>query len=102
VGSREGDLECTRDLGGKRLSGLKRTLYEMPSSEERKLVESTCSRKIEHHVVGLGCQPTVKTSDPELFISKRPIGTNMEKSLRKRCSSDTPKLGSSSRGDSKA
>ena len=68
----------------------------MPYSGERELVESTSSRKTGHQVEGWGCHPTVKNSDPELFLSERTAGTKMEKSLRKRRSSDRPKLGSSS------
>ena len=45
-----GALECTRDLGGERLSGLKGTLDEMSYSGERELVESTSSRKTRHQV----------------------------------------------------
>jgi hypothetical protein len=47
-----GDLpECTRDLGGERLSGLKGgTLDEMPESREREFIEPTSSRKTGHQV----------------------------------------------------
>ena len=38
----------------------------------------------------------------ELFLSERTAGRKVEKSLRKRRPSDTPKLGSSSRGSLKA
>jgi hypothetical protein len=46
--------------------------------------------------------PKVKNSDPELFLSKRTSGIKVEKSLRERRSNDGPKLGSISRGGSKA
>ena len=39
---------------------------------------------------GTGYQPTVKISNPELFLSKRTAGTTMETSLRERRSSDRP------------
>jgi hypothetical protein len=58
----------------------RRTLDEMPYSGERELVEPTSSRKTGHQVEGWGCHPTVKNSDPELFLSKRTVGTKMEKS----------------------
>jgi hypothetical protein len=49
-----------------------------------------------------GCYPTVKNSDSLLFLSERiTAGTNLEKSLRESRSIDRPKVGSSSRGDSK-
>ena len=39
-------LECTRDLGGKRLSGIKvRPLNEMPDNRKRELIETTSSKK---------------------------------------------------------
>ena len=78
------------------------TLDEMPNSGERELVESTSSRKTGHQVEGWGCHPTVKNSDPELFLSERTAGTKMEKSMRERRSSDRAKLGSISREGSKA
>jgi hypothetical protein len=51
IGGWGGDSpECTRDLGGKRLSGIKGTLDEMPDSRERELIEPTSSRKTGHQV----------------------------------------------------
>jgi len=50
-------------------------LDEMPTSGERELEESTSSRKTGPQVKGWDHQPTVKISDPELFLSKRTIGT---------------------------
>jgi hypothetical protein len=75
---------------------------EMPYSAERELVEPTSSRKTGHQVEGWGCHPIVKNSDSELFLSERTVGTKMEKRLRQRGFSDWLKLGSSSRGGSKA
>ena len=51
-----------------------------------------------------GCHPTVKNSDPELFLSKRTAGTKKEKRLRKSRYSDgptwNPAQGEDSRPDS--
>ena len=55
-----------------------KTLYEMPKSGQRELVESTSRRKTGHQVEGWGSHPTVKNSDPELFLSKRTAGTKNE------------------------
>jgi hypothetical protein len=77
------------------------TVDEMPYSVKRELVEFTSSRKTGHQVEEWVCYPTVKNSDPELFLSKRTAGTKMEKILRERRSSDRHKLGSISRGGSK-
>jgi hypothetical protein len=43
-----------------------------------------------------GCHPTFKNFNPVLFLFERTTGTKLEKSLRKKRSSDRPKLRSSS------
>jgi hypothetical protein len=68
------------------------------SSGERELVDFTSSRKTGHQVEGWDCHPTVKNYDPEMLPSERTAGTKMEKSLRKRRSSNRPKLRSISGG----
>ena len=68
------------------------TLDEMPYSGERELVESSSSGGTGHQVERLSYHPTVKSSNPELFLSERTAGKNMEKSLKKRRSSDKTKL----------
>jgi hypothetical protein len=78
------------------------TLGEMFNSGERELVEPTSCRKTGHQVEGWGCHSTIRSSDPELFVSKRPAGTKVEKRLEERRFSDKPKLGLSSRGGSKS
>jgi hypothetical protein len=52
-------------------------LNEIPYSRERELVNSTSKRKTGHQVERWGGHPTVKNSDPELFLSKRTAGTKM-------------------------
>jgi hypothetical protein len=59
---------------------------------EKELKVSISSKKIGHQVEVWGCHSTVKKSDPELFLSERIARTKMENSLRKRRSSDRPKL----------
>jgi hypothetical protein len=78
------------------------TLDELPNNGERELVEFISSRKTGNQMEGWGCHPTVKNSDPELFLSKRIAGTKMEMILKERRSSDQPNLESISRGGSKA
>jgi hypothetical protein len=78
------------------------TLDETSNNGERELVESTSSRKTGHQVEEWDCHPTVKNSDPKLFLSERTTGTKMEKNLRKRRSRDSLKMGSSSGGGLKA
>jgi hypothetical protein len=62
------------------------TLDEMPYSGEWELVEPKAGLQVEEW----GCHPTVKISDPELFLYERTAGTKLEKSLRKRSFSDSP------------
>jgi hypothetical protein len=88
-------MRVSQDLKGENLD-------EMPNCGERELVESISSKKRGHQVEGWGCHPTVRNSDPELFLSKRAAGIKMEKRPNERRSSDGPKLGSISRGGSKA
>jgi hypothetical protein len=47
------------------------TLDEMPNSGERELVESISSRKTGQQVEGWGCHPIVKSSNPDLSLSKK-------------------------------
>jgi hypothetical protein len=56
----------------------------MPNSRERKLVESTSRRKTGNQVEAWGYYPTIKNSDPELFLSKTSAVTNMVKKVRER------------------
>ena len=50
------------------------TLEEMPYSGERELVESSSSGGTGHQVERLSYHPTVKSSNPELFLSERTAG----------------------------
>ena len=102
----EGDpKESTRVLGDERLLGLKgRALRENAQKwgEGTHRGNSISSRKTGHQVEQWGCHPTVKNSDPELFLSKRNSGTKMEKRGRERRPSDQLNLDSISREGSKA
>ena len=51
---------------------------------------------------GWDCHPIVKNSDSKLFLFETTAETKMEKSLRKRESSDRHKLGSNSREGTEA
>ena len=60
------------------------TLDELPNNGERELVEFISNRKSRHQVEMWGCHPTVKNSDPELFLSNRTAGKkNREETERK-------------------
>ena len=52
------------------------TLEEMPYSGERELVESSSSGGTGHQVERLSYHPTVKSSNPELFLSERTARKN--------------------------
>jgi len=64
-------LECTRDLGGKKQSGIKEeggTLDEQPYSGEREFIESTSSRKTSHQV-----RDSVAIPQPKLQTITLPV-----------------------------
>jgi hypothetical protein len=73
------------------------TLNEMTYSGKRELIVCTSSRKTGHQLERWDCHPTVKNSDPELFLSERTTGSKKEKSPRERRSSDWSKPGFSSK-----
>jgi hypothetical protein len=68
------------------------TLTKMPNSGEMKPEETTSSRLTEPPVEGSGHQPTFKSFDPELILSKRIAGTKMKQRLKERPASDWPNL----------
>ena len=68
------------------------TLEEMPYSGERELVESSSSGGTGHQVERLSYHPTAKSSNQNCSCLKELQGKNMEKSLKKRRSSDKTKL----------
>jgi hypothetical protein len=66
--------------------------------KETQVVEPTSCRKTGHQMQGWDAIPESKTLTQNCFCLQRTAGTKMKKSLRKRRSSDRPKLGSSSMG----
>jgi hypothetical protein len=68
----------------------------MPYSGEREFVEPTSSRKTWHQMRE-GGHPTVTTLTHNFFLSERITGLKLERSLKKRRSSNMPKVDSSSR-----
>jgi hypothetical protein len=88
-------LESTRELGIEKLSGLRgRDLRWNAQQWGRELIEYTSCR----YRQGIKWSdevaiPQLKSSDPELFLTKIISGTKMEKTLRERWSSDQPNLG---------
>jgi hypothetical protein len=74
-----------------------RTLDEMTNNGERELQYKDRASRGQ-----MGLPSHNQNSDPALFLSNRTAGTKMEKRLRERWSTDCPRLGSSSRGVSKA
>jgi hypothetical protein len=52
-------------------------------AQSRMYLRPSSNRNIGHPVDRWGCDPTVNSSDSELFLSERTTGTQMEKSLGK-------------------
>ena len=64
------------------------SLAERPNSWDVEPEETTSSSQTGHPVEGWGHQPTYKTFDPKLVLSKRNAGTKMEQRLNKWLTSD--------------
>ena len=93
-----GALACTRDLGSERPSGFKgRTLDEMPYSGEGELVEHNSSRETGHQV-GDGVAIPLSKLCPIIVPLWKNLRIKMKRSLRKRRSSHSSKVRSTSRG----
>jgi hypothetical protein len=60
------------------------SLAKMPNTGERELKRVHLQWIDRVLSGGTGSLPTVKISDPELFLSKRTTGTKMEKRLKER------------------
>jgi len=88
-----GSSMTLRDLRGEiisRVKGKGGTLDEMPNSGERKLVDSTYTRKTCIKMENWGCHPAVKNSNPALALSKGAAVKKMGKRLRERRTRDQP------------
>ena len=70
------------------------TFAEIPNTGDVEPEELTSSSQIGPLVDRWGHQPTFNIFDPELFLSKRIAGPNMDQRLKELPTSDQPKFGS--------